>query len=105
MNDDVNQATHGADTEGSLVMLSLLALVVGAIAGIVGALFRVLLKEADRLRDLFVAWAHGQRVVGLLLVLVGCAVTTALAAWLVRRYSPQASGSGIPHVEAVLRGQ
>jgi len=25
-----------------------------------------------------------------------------VAAWLVRRYSPHAAGSGIPHVEAVL---
>src|SRR5260370_30434739 len=30
------------------------------------------------------------------------AAGVAVAAWLVRRYSPHASGSGIPHVEAVL---
>ncbi len=29
-------------------------------------------------------------------------MATGVAAWLVRRFSPQASGSGIPHVEAVL---
>ena len=28
-----------------------------------------------------------------------------VAAWLVRRFSPHASGSGIPHVESVLRGE
>jgi CIC family chloride channel protein len=39
---------------------------------------------------------------GLLVVSIACAAGTGLAAWLVRRYSPQASGSGIPHVEAVL---
>jgi CIC family chloride channel protein len=38
----------------------------------------------------------------LFLVIVICAAATAVAAWLVRRYSPSASGSGIPHVEAVL---
>lgn len=38
-----------------------------------------------------------------MLVVAGCAGATALAAWLVRRFSPHASGSGIPHVEAVLR--
>ena len=32
----------------------------------------------------------------------GCAAAVAFAAWLVRRFSPYASGSGIPHVEAVL---
>src|SRR5262249_31504504 len=40
---------------------------------------------------------------GLLLVVAACAGATAVAAWLVRRFSPHASGSGIPHVEAVLR--
>jgi CIC family chloride channel protein len=40
-----------------------------------------------------------------LVVLALCAGATALAAWLVRRFSPHASGSGIPHVEAVLRGE
>ena len=34
------------------------------------------------------------------LVIAACAAATAVAAWLVRRYSPHASGSGIPHVEA-----
>jgi len=34
-----------------------------------------------------------------------CAITTALAAWLVRRLSPHATGSGIPHVEAQLNGK
>src|SRR5262249_14793062 len=78
---------------------------VGVIAGIVGAIFRVLLEQADRLRDLLIAWAHGQRTVGLLLVLGMCASAAALASWLVHRFAPQATGSGIPHVEAVLPGQ
>jgi CIC family chloride channel protein len=34
-----------------------------------------------------------------------CAAATLIAAWLVRRFSPHASGSGIPHVEAVLNEQ
>src|SRR5262249_35025144 len=93
------------ECEGSLLVLSLLALVAGAISGAVGAIFRVLLSQADRLRNLFIAWAHGQRIVGLLLVLAASASAATLAAWLVRHYCPQASGSGIPHVEAVLHEQ
>ena len=38
----------------------------------------------------------------MLFVAATCAVTAAVAAWLVRRFAPAASGSGIPHVEAVL---
>jgi CIC family chloride channel protein len=93
---------HG---QGSLLALALLALVAGALAGLVGAIFRLCLAQADRLRDVLIARAHGWQAVGFLLVLAACAAATALAAWLVRRYSPHASGSGIPHVEAVLRGE
>ena len=91
--------------EGSLLTLALLALVAGALAGLVGAIFRFCLEQSDRLRDVLLARAHGYEAVGFLLVLAACAAATALAAWLVRRYSPHASGSGIPHVEAVLRGE
>jgi chloride channel protein, CIC family len=91
--------------EGGLLALALLALVAGAIAGFVGAIFRICLEQADRLRGVLVAWAHGWDAVGFVLVLATCAAATALAAFLVRRYSPHASGSGIPHVEAVVRGE
>jgi CIC family chloride channel protein len=97
-----NADGHG---EGSLLVLALLALVAGAIAGLVGAIFRVCLEQADRLRDVLIAWAQGWEAVGFLIVVAACAAATALAAWLVRWYSPHASGSGIPHVEAVLRGE
>ena len=90
---------------GSLLALALLALVAGALAGLVGAIFRLSLVQADRLRGMLIEWAHGWEVVGFLLVLAACAAATALAAWLVRRFSPHASGSGIPHVEAVLGGK
>ena len=62
-------------------------------------------SQADRFRNALIEWAHGQEAVGFLLVLAVCAGATAIAAWLVRRYSPHAAGSGIPHVEAVLRGE
>lgn len=87
---------------GGLLSLALLSLIVGAASGLVGAVFRLVLTQADRFRDALVDWALGQAVAGFLLVVLACAGATALAAWLVRRYSPHASGSGIPHVEAVL---
>jgi CIC family chloride channel protein len=88
----------------SLLVLALLGSVVGAAAGAVCAIFRLSLDQADRMRGALIAAAHGYGVAGLLLVLVTCGAATALAAWLVRRYAPHASGSGIPHVEAVLNG-
>jgi len=91
-----------AGRQGSLLMLGLLALVAGAGAGLIGAIFRLSLKEADRFRNTLIARAHDQEPLGFLLITVGIAAAVAFAAWLVRRFSPYASGSGIPHVEAAL---
>jgi CIC family chloride channel protein len=89
--------------EGSLLILGFLSLLVGAGAGLVGTAFRLSLEQADHLRNLLITWARGASVAGLLVVSAACAAATALAAWLVRRFSIHASGSGIPHVEAVLK--
>jgi CIC family chloride channel protein len=98
--------THGEpNDDGGLLALALLALVGGAAAGLVGAIFRLALGQADQLRNALIAWAHGQEAAGFLLVVAVCAGATAIAGWLVRRFSPHAAGSGIPHVEAVLRGE
>lgn len=91
-----------ADERSGLVSLALLALVAGAASGLVCAAFRLALDVADKYRTALVAWAHGYNLLGLALVVALAAAATALAAWLVRRFSPAASGSGIPHVEAVL---
>jgi CIC family chloride channel protein len=81
-----------------------LSLLVGAAAGLLAAVFRLALHRADRFRDAALAWAHGEGIVALPLILAVAALATGFAAWLVRRWSPQAAGSGIPHVEAQLSG-
>ncbi|MDE2462381.1 MAG: H(+)/Cl(-) exchange transporter ClcA [Alphaproteobacteria bacterium] len=88
-----------------LLLVSLLAPVVGAGAGLVDAIFRIALEHAEKLRNGLIALAHGTPVLGFVLVVVGCALTAALGAWLVRRLSPHASGSGIPQVEAALNNE
>ena len=100
-----NIPAGAADGSGNLLALALLALVVGAAAGFVGAVFRLALEKADRLRDALIAWAHGEQLAGFLIVVVASTAATLVAAWLVRRYSPYASGSGVPYVEAVLNGE
>jgi CIC family chloride channel protein len=96
------QNPPAAETHGSLLALALVALLAGAASGLVGAMFRLALRRADSWRDTLVAWADGYSVVGLAIVVALAAACTGFAAWLVRRFSPEASGSGIPHVEAVL---
>lgn len=87
---------------GSLLMLGLLAPLAGLGAGLIGATFRLVLIEADRLRNALIAWAQGGSVAGFALVVAVCAAAAGIAAWLVRCFAPPASGSGIPQVEAVL---
>jgi CIC family chloride channel protein len=87
---------------GNLLVLAILAPVAGAAAGLVGAIFRLTLAEADRFRASVIAASHEHGLIGLVVVIGGCAAAVAFAAWLVRRFSPYASGSGIPHVEAAL---
>jgi CIC family chloride channel protein len=100
---------HLERASGSLSVIAGLSFVAGATAGLVGALFRLALQQADRFRDWLIAHAHGTNVVvnliGLVVVTALCAAAAAFAAWLVRRFSPIASGSGIPHVESVLLGE
>ena len=105
MNLEPKIAAESAESPGGLFSLALLSLLAGAAAGLVGAVFRLSLDRADRWRDALIGWAHAENFVGLLLVIAICAAATGIAAWLVRRYSPQATGSGIPHVEAVLSGE
>ncbi|MGJ0392334.1 MAG: H(+)/Cl(-) exchange transporter ClcA [Methylocystis sp.] len=94
-----------ASSHKSLLILSALALLVGGVAGVFGALFRLTLQGADRFRDEIIQWAHGEALLGFVSLVVICAAAAFVAAWMVRRFSPHASGSGIPHVEAVLRGE
>lgn len=88
-----------------LAALVALAIVVGAVTGALGAAFRASLDWADRFRNALIASQRGEPVAGFLLIVGVCAAATLIAAWLVRRFSRNASGSGIPHVEAVLEGR
>src|SRR5262245_24809407 len=91
--------------QSSLLTLALVAFLVGAASGLVAALFRRALDQADRFRDGLITWAHGEALAGFVFVIATCAAAPAVAAWLVRCFAPQAEGSGIPHVEAVVRGE
>ena len=83
--------------------LALLSLIVGAVAGLVGAIFRLGLRLLDVWRTLLIGKAHGLGWAGIILVISATALLAALAAWMVRRIAPESSGSGIPYVETELR--
>jgi chloride channel protein, CIC family len=97
--------TDPAQAYGNLLVLALLAPIVGGASGLIGALFRLVLGAADRFRNAAIAWAHGWNLAGFLCIAAGCAAAVAIAAWLVRRFSPYAAGSGIPQVEEILNDE
>lgn len=101
----MNRETATAESASGLFVLAVLSLVVGAITGLVGAAFRLTLDWVSQWRGSLVAAAHEHGPAGLALVIAGCATAATVAAGLVRWLSPHASGSGIPHVEAVLKGK
>jgi chloride channel protein, CIC family len=88
-----------------LFSLALLSGIAGAGAGLLCGLFRLALEEADRLRTAVPVWWHAQPLLGCSLLVVGAATAAAFSAWLVRRFSEYAVGSGIPHVEAAISGE
>lgn len=88
---------------GRLFSLALLSIVVGACTGLAGAAFRILLVRAELWRTYLLARAHNLGGAGVPLVVCSIALVGAFAAWLVFRFAPQATGSGIPSVEHELK--
>ncbi len=78
------------------------AALVGLLAGGVAVLFRALLAGGDSLRNGLIAWAQQWPMIGWIAPVLFSAVGAVVAVWIVRRFAPEASGSGIPHIEAVL---
>ncbi|QEO17171.1 chloride channel protein [Acetobacter vaccinii] len=97
------QSARPTQHQCGLTVLSLVSILVGLVAGGICGVFRLMLEQADTLRTaLAVHTLHGFPA-GILLV-VAVSLTSFVAALMVKRLAPLASGSGIPHVEAVLAG-
>lgn len=95
------RATRRAE---GLPLLALLSVVAGGATGVMVSLFRLTLERAERLRTEWLLAAHPLRAGGFALAVIACAAAVAAAAWLVRRFSIYASGSGVPEVQAALGG-
>ncbi len=94
-----------APSHPGLFPLALLSVIAGAGAGLICGLFRVALGAVDALRLALPAMWSAEPLRGCLLMMGIAGVATAFSAFLARRLSPAAPGSGIPHIEAVIEVQ
>ncbi len=78
------------------------AALVGLCAGIVALLFRVALTGADIFRDSLVNWSYKLPLLGWIVPVLFTMLGAVISVFITKRYAPEASGSGIPHLEAVL---
>ena len=103
--------THSSESEEQeirgIVAVTLVAAIAGIIVGIVGGAFAWLLSVWFERALALMAWLRRESshapVPGILIVAMIAALMAAAARLLVR-FAPSAAGSGIQHVEAVMRG-
>lgn len=80
------------------------ALLAGLLAGCAAVGFHLGMDAGEAWRARLQDFAHGYGVPGLAVAAAVSALCVFLAAWLVERFAPEAAGSGIPQVKAVLMG-
>jgi CIC family chloride channel protein len=106
VNQDPTHAGDSGDSAHSLLPQALLliaaGLVLGALAGLLATAFHFALSAAERLRELVLAVELPGGWIFPSLLVAACAYA---ASYLVRRFAPEAAGSGVQHVEAVVRGE
>ena len=79
------------------------ALAIGVVAGVISSAFREALQWSETHR---IAWLQRLSPVESLLAALSLgAVGGGVGLWLVRRFAPEASGSGIPHIKSVVLGE
>lgn len=79
------------------------SLLVGLIAGLIAVAFKVAIEYVNEWRGELVGWAHTLPTwLGILFPIAVGATGAGVGVWLVQRFAPETSGSGIPHLKAVL---
>jgi CIC family chloride channel protein len=99
--DGEKRSTQEKEPRG-LLILALLALLVGGLTGLVGALFKTTLAYADRLRNSYILVERQDPLIGFILFIILCAAAVFIAVYLVEHFAVFAKGSGIPYVETLL---
>jgi chloride channel protein, CIC family len=105
--DPVTDDESFEQTNQGLVPLLAVAAIAGALVGVVGGSFHwMLIHGGQWFADLLAGWkSHGVAgLPGWLMAMVAVGACVALARWLVT-FAPESAGSGVQHVEAVMRNE
>ncbi len=78
------------------------AAVVGLVTGAIGACFRLLVEHLIVQRQLLARWVQPLPLLNWLLPTLVAGAMVYVSFWLVRRFAPDTSGSGIPQIEGAL---
>ncbi len=78
------------------------ALVVGALTGLIGSIFQLGIKWIEGGRHHFIHFLAVAHIPAWLVATVSSALMVMLAAFLVHRFAPEASGSGVQEIEGAL---
>lgn len=85
------------------VAVLILAAVVGALAGLLGVLFEHAVNWVNHLRVFGISHAAGLPLLIWPAVFISSALLAMFGYYLVRRFAPEAGGSGIPEIEGALQ--
>lgn len=91
-----------ADTKN--LKLIFYAAIIGLIAGLVGSLFRITLQYISDFRDQLFSDAGTDGILSWIYPLLFAISGIIIALYLVKRYAPEASGSGVQEIEGALDG-
>jgi chloride channel protein, CIC family len=93
-----------ADADKKNLKLIFFAFIVGIIAGLVGSVFRLTLSYISDFRDNLYANAGTEGIASWIFPILFAVVGISVALFLVKRYAPEASGSGVQEIEGALDG-
>jgi chloride channel protein, CIC family len=85
--------------------MTIAIVIAGAMVGVVGGSFRWCLERAEQFRDKTILWSHSDPYVGRIVPVVLALVAVAMARLMVLKLAPEAAGSGIHRVEAIMAGE
>ncbi len=98
----LDQRFNDTNTKNSRLLFY--ALIVGLIVGLVGSIFRIVLSYIEVFRDDLYKNANNSGFSGWIAPILFAIIGISIALFLVRKFAPETSGSGVQEIEGALDG-